>query len=325
MPSRKSSAPATAPGGAARGSRRRSTQPPGERAPECTPPAAAGEAAEGDPAGRVNQKRRTRQALIEAALALREAGREPSFAEVAQRAMVSRATAYRYFSSVEALVRETVAERALQPLEDAWRPGQDPVEAIGRGARAFSRVLLDDEVGLHVMERSFMAVWLEQRGERAARPGRRLRLIRPVVDALKAELAPAARRRLVQALAMVIGTEAVIAVRDIAGASPDEAVECAAWAAQALVRQALAEAGSAKHRRATAARGSVPGGNRASAGAGSAGGTRSKSRAPAEIRTGGRPRPGPGSRPDRDLDAGTLPPASSRPLSAAPARRRPRR
>ena len=305
MPSRKSSAPATPPAGAARGSRRASTQPRGARAPERTPPAAAGEAAEGDPAGRVNQKRRTRQALIEAALSLREAGREPSFAEVAERAMVSRATAYRYFSSVEALVRETVAERALQPLEEAWRPGQDPVEAIGRGARAFNRVLLDDEVGLHVMERSFMAVWLEQRGEGAARPGRRLRLIRPVVDALKAELAPAARRRLVQALAMVIGTEAVIAVRDIAGASPDEAVECAAWAAQALVRQSLAEAALAKHRRATAAGKSVPGSDRTSAAARPSGGTRSKPRAPAEIRTGRRPGPGSGSRPHRDRDPGS--------------------
>jgi AcrR family transcriptional regulator len=198
---------------------------------------------------RQNQKRRTRQALIDAAQALREAGREPSFAEVAAHALVSRATAYRYFSSLEALVSETVAERALQPLEQAWRPGEDPAEAIARGARAFNRALLEDEVGLHVMERSFMAVWLEQRGESgAARPGRRLRLIRPVVDALRGELGPASRRRLAQALAIVIGTEAVLALRDVAGASVQEAVEASAWAAQALVRQARAEAAARRAR-----------------------------------------------------------------------------
>ena len=63
-----------------------------------------------------------------------------------------------------------------------------------------------------------------------------------MVEALEDELAPAARRRLAQALAMVIGTEAVLALRDVAGASTEEAVESAAWAARALVRQARAEA-----------------------------------------------------------------------------------
>lgn len=77
-------------------------------------------------AGRANQKRRTRQALIEAALAMREKGLDPTFAEVAEEALVSRATAYRYFSSVEALVSESVAERAMQTLEQVYRPGDDP-------------------------------------------------------------------------------------------------------------------------------------------------------------------------------------------------------
>ena len=203
--------------------------------------------------GRVNQKRRTRQALIDAALALREHGRDPSFAEVAEHALVSRATAYRYFPSVEALVSESAAERAMQPLERVWRAGEDPGAAIGRAARELNRVLVADEVGLHVMERSFMAVWLDGAGgEHAPRPGRRLRYIRPIVDALKEELPPAARRRLVQALTMVMGTEAVLALRDVAGASVDEALEASAWAAQALLRQARAEASQAKARRGAA-------------------------------------------------------------------------
>jgi len=155
--------------------------------------------------------------------------------------------------SVEALVSESAAERAMQPLERVWRAGEDPGAAIGRAARELNRVLVADEVGLHVMERSFMAVWLDGAGgEHAPRPGRRLRYIRPIVDALKEELPPAARRRLVQALTMVMGTEAVLALRDVAGASVDEALEASAWAAQALLRQARAEASQAKARRGAA-------------------------------------------------------------------------
>lgn len=193
--------------------------------------------------GRVNQKRRTRQALIDAALAFRDEGRNPTFAEVAERALVSRATAYRYFSSVEALISETATERGLRPLECFWRSGDDPADGISRAAHEMMKLLLDDEVALHVMERSFMAVWLENDpSARPPRPGRRMKYIVPIVDSLKRELAPLARKRLAQALSMVMGSEAALAVRDIGGASLDEAVTAAAWAAQALVNQACAEA-----------------------------------------------------------------------------------
>jgi AcrR family transcriptional regulator len=197
-----------------------------------------------DPEGRANQKRRTRQALIDAALALRDEGRNPTLADVAERALVSRATAYRYFPSVEALVSETVTDRGMQPLERFWRPGDDPVEGIGRAAHALNSLLVADEAGLHVMERSFMTVWLESAAREAPlRPGRRMQYIEPIVDSLEDVLAPAARQRLKQALSIVLGTEALIAVRDVGRANARDAVDVTIWAARALVRQALAEAG----------------------------------------------------------------------------------
>jgi AcrR family transcriptional regulator len=184
-------------------------------------------------------------------IALCEGGGQPTFGEVAERAMVSRATAYRYFSSVEALISEAMFERAVQPPERVYRPGDDPIEAISRAAREMNGLLLADEVGLHRMERSFMSVWLDNEAEaRPQRPGRRMKYIAPVVEGLKEELPPAARRRLSHSLSMVLGTEAVLALRDIAGASEDEAIAASVWAAQALVRQARAEAVEAREKRA---------------------------------------------------------------------------
>ena len=204
--------------------------------------------------GRANQRRRTRQALIDAAFALRDQGHNPTFAEVAEHALVSRATAYRYFQSIEALVSETAADRGVKPLESFWKPGDDPVEGIGRAARELHMLLLSDEVGLHVMERSFMTVWLESASHEAPfRPGRRMRYIDPIVDSLKDALTPAARKRLKQALCAAMGTEAVIAMRDISRASIDEVLDATAWAAQALVRQALAEGAQNRKKRGAAA------------------------------------------------------------------------
>ena len=197
---------------------------------------------DGDSQGRVNPKLRTRQALIEAAVALRDEGHRPTVAQAAERAKVSRATAYRYFPTVEALISETAADRDMPPLERVWRPGDDPVKGIGLAANALNKLLLGDEVGLHVMERSFMTVWLENESHEPLRPGRRLSYIEPIVDSMKDVLAPRARKRLKQALSIVMGTEALIAVRDISGASLEESLDASAWAARALVRQALAEA-----------------------------------------------------------------------------------
>jgi AcrR family transcriptional regulator len=205
---------------------------------------------DGDPQGRVNQKLRTRQALIDAAIAMRDEGQHPTLAQVAERARVSRATAYRYFPSLEALISETAADREMKPLESFWRPGDDPVKGIGQAANALNSLLLDDEIGLHVMERSFMTVWLENEShETPLRPGRRMSYIEPIVDSLKDVLTPRARKRLKQALSIVIGTEALIAVRDISRASVEESLDSAAWAARALVRQALAEEEEARRKR----------------------------------------------------------------------------
>jgi hypothetical protein len=62
-----------------------------------------------------------------------------------------------------------------------------------------------------------------------------------------------------QALSIVMGTEALIAVRDISRASVAESLDAAAWAARALVRQALAEDEEARRKRnASSARSSAP-------------------------------------------------------------------
>ena len=56
--------------------------------------------------GRPNQTSRTRKDLLQAASRLMKQGRRITLEDVAEEALVSRATAYRYFSSVDALLVE---------------------------------------------------------------------------------------------------------------------------------------------------------------------------------------------------------------------------
>ena len=55
---------------------------------------------------RANQKARTRAAIIAAAQELQRQGTQPTIEQAAEQARVSRATAYRYFPTKEALLVE---------------------------------------------------------------------------------------------------------------------------------------------------------------------------------------------------------------------------
>ena len=70
---------------------------------------------------------------------------------------------------------------------------------------------------------------------------RRIEWIERALAPLRGRLAPAELERLVSALAMVVGWEAVIVARDLRTLSYDDAADVSAWAARALVRAALDE------------------------------------------------------------------------------------
>lgn len=196
--------------------------------------------------GRVNQKRRTRRALLDAGTRLLAEGRTPSLAEVAEKALVSRTTAYRYFASIEALIEEAFFEREIPTPEDLFGDGvADPCERVLRVERELNDILFEHEVSTHVVVRNIIDAWLASAPEdRALRPGRRLPLLDAALEPATATLDPDNLRRLRNALAMIIGTEAVLVTRGVCGLDSIEAREVTRWAAEALVRQALSEAGS---------------------------------------------------------------------------------
>ena len=87
-------------------------------------------------AGRANQKLRTRTAIVQAAAELSRTGREVTMPEIAKAALVSEATAYRYFPDLASLLREAIAGQlpaaaeALQPVADS----DDLVERVAAEA-----------------------------------------------------------------------------------------------------------------------------------------------------------------------------------------------
>src|SRR5580704_6079632 len=178
-------------------------------------------------AGRVNQKARTRAAIVQAVQGLARAGAEITMPAVAKAALVSEATAYRYFPDLVSLLREADAgvwpdpAQALAPVADC----DDPVERVGYA----TEVLLTGILARQSLVRAMVA---------ATRPGHRFALIEHALAPLVGA-DPQALTQLKQGLAVVMSAEALFVLTDLCGLSPSDAVASAVRTARSLTAAAI--------------------------------------------------------------------------------------
>jgi AcrR family transcriptional regulator len=192
-------------------------------------------------AGRTNQKLRTRRAIIEAAAALVRENRTPTVAEAAERALVSRATAYRYFPTQQSLLIEVQADAAqLSPDEVLAGAGDDVAERVETVSRAISRMILADEALFRNQMRISQELWFEQDAETPVREGRRLAWIDQALAPAATRLPDTTLAALRNALAVVIGVEPVVSLRDVSGLSPQATEDCLAWTARTIADAVVA-------------------------------------------------------------------------------------
>jgi AcrR family transcriptional regulator len=192
--------------------------------------------------GRVNQKLRTRRALIDAAKELVAAGGRPTLADVADRARVSKTTAYRYFASADDLIAEAYFDSDFPTVEHVLGgAADDPAARVLAVEQAVNDVLLAHERAMRVIVRNAIDLTLADTGDGAMRFGRRRSLIDAALQPLEGRLGPDQLDRLRHALALVIGPEAILAARDVCGLDADATRQVTGWAAQALVTRALAD------------------------------------------------------------------------------------
>jgi AcrR family transcriptional regulator len=194
--------------------------------------------------GRPNQRRRTRKDLLQAAARLMKQGRKPNLEDIAAEALVSRATAYRYFPSVEALLVEAALDVAFPAADEVFGKDApaDPVARLLAADAAVQAMMATNEAPLRMM----LANTLQQvaRGEAGgdmpARQNRRSPLIAAALEPVRDQFDPKALDRLGKALALVFGVEALIVFKDVLQLDDAEAEAVRGWAIEALVAAAKA-------------------------------------------------------------------------------------
>jgi AcrR family transcriptional regulator len=193
--------------------------------------------------GRPNQRRRTRKDLLRAASRLMKQGRKPSLEEIAEEALVSRATAYRHFPSVDALLLEASLDVAIPEADDLFRDGSsdDPVARLERVDTALHDMILTNEAPLrmmlvHSLQRDFRN---QVDAELPTRQNRRTPLIEAALEPTRNQFKPATLKTLSKALALIIGTEAMVVLKDVLQLDDADARKVKRWAIRALVAAAM--------------------------------------------------------------------------------------
>lgn len=192
--------------------------------------------------GRPNQRGRTRKDLLQAASRLIKQGRRPTLEEVAEEALVSRATAYRYFPSVDALLIEAPLDGAVPDPDELFRddPSTDPVERLERVDAAMTDMINANEASLRLMLATSLqrSVNGEHTGDIPSRQNRRTALIEAALAPARSEFTPAALTALTRSLALVIGTESMVTLKDVLQLDEADSRNVRRWAIRALVEAA---------------------------------------------------------------------------------------
>jgi AcrR family transcriptional regulator len=189
--------------------------------------------------GRANQKKRTYDAIVDAARDLIGSGGEVTMAAVATSALVSEATAYRYFPDLASLLREALAGVWASPadaLEPVARSG-DPAERVAYAAEHLLRGVLRYQGAVRAM----ISATITRPGAAAVRPGIRLGLIEYALtspDGTPAPLSSPALAQLKRDLAVVMSPEALFTLTDLCGLTPDDAIASAVRTARTLTEAA---------------------------------------------------------------------------------------
>ena len=182
--------------------------------------------------GRANQKTRTRRAIVDACRELVRTGSDVTMPEVAKRALVSEATAYRYFPDLVSLLGETIdgmwpsPAEALQPVASSL----DPVERVSFACEFLLRGVLSYQGAVRAM----ISGTITRPGLAATRPGIRFGLIDHALAPFERTLAAPALAQLKRDLAVVVSAEALFTLTDLCGLSPDDAIASAVRTAAAV-------------------------------------------------------------------------------------------
>lgn len=187
--------------------------------------------------GRIRQKMKTREKLLDAANAMLVEGSTISIEQVAKRAEVSKATAYRYFSSKDVLQKEASLHSQSERKEELFADirADDLPGRIDKLIDYHYELLTNNEAEF----RLFLSAVLKesvQDSENNTRAGRRIMLTEEALRPLQPTTPKPEFDKMVSAISVVLGIESLTVLKDLCQLENAEILETWKWMINKIIR-----------------------------------------------------------------------------------------
>jgi AcrR family transcriptional regulator len=186
--------------------------------------------------GRVNQKIKTRTRILNAAKTLMSKNRNTSMEEVANEAMVSRATIYRYFPSLDLLCTEASLDiHYLSPEELVEKVKDKSLEMrIFYIQNYYNQLAQDHEL---IFRRYLSAVLNESiTTKKKIRGARRIDTMNLVLESFTNEMSKKDLKRLKNLASILMGIDSLIVAKDVCGLTNEESNDTLKWGIEMVLK-----------------------------------------------------------------------------------------
>lgn len=180
------------------------------------------------------QRARTRQAILDGARKLLAKGKPVTVAAAAAENGVSKATSYRYFSTPDVLVAEAALDIEVHPYEEVIGDASDLRGKLKAICLYFLELAFENESGFRQYLAATMRAWRPEHTS-TTRGGPRIAMFRRALSEHETELSESQKEMLVRSLSATTGMEALIAMVDIADATPQQTREAVGFMVDAML------------------------------------------------------------------------------------------
>ncbi len=186
--------------------------------------------------GRIGQKRKTRELLLATAKKMLVKGKNISVEQVALVAGISKATAYRYFSNKDILLKEASLQRGLMDKDDLF----GDIDVCNLNARVEKlidyhfEVLTTNEDVFRLYLGAIMQNSVRDK-KNYSRGGKRILLIAEALLPLKKEISKETFDKMVNAISLLMGIESISILKDICGLENGSIQEMWKWMIQKII------------------------------------------------------------------------------------------
>ena len=182
--------------------------------------------------GRVNQKLETRNKILASARYFIEKGTDFTLETIAKKAGISRATVYRYYSSVEILSSEAVLDiQTKSPkaiLEDSK---ESDMPTVVKAIQQYYNVLaLNNEEAF----RTYVSIAMTNNDSTIKRGARRKKTLQLALE--RADIPVKEKNNLINFLTVIMGIEPIVVTKDVCGLNNQESKEVLSWGLEMILR-----------------------------------------------------------------------------------------